>query len=132
MVMMMPRNRYISDTVGSHHLYLAFGGFCCTYTFVCLTIISMMSLPNVTLKSPILFVAVLGIAMAGPAGPLRGVTGSVEEPLVQEVTRESRVGCFGVGACGFVVSCESSESSSAMVASSACWRGSYEMVPSTE
>ena len=73
--------------------------------------------------------------MAGPTGSLKGVTGSVEEPLVQEVMRESCVGSVSVW-CMLVdslfVSCESPESLSAMETSSACWRGSSEMVPTTE
>ena len=49
-----------------------------------------MSFPNVTLKSNA--VAVLGISLAGPTGSLNEVTGSVEEPLIQEVTTKLREG----------------------------------------
>ena len=91
----------------------------------------MMSLPSVTLKKSNA-VAVLGIAMAGAISSLKGVTGSVEEPLVQGVKRESCVGSVSMLVVLMFGSCELSESSSAMVTSSTCWRGCSEMVPSKE
>ena len=131
MGMMMPRKRYISDTVVSYHLYLALGGFCCAFTFVCLTIICMMSLPNVTLKMSNA-VAVLG----------NGWTHWLIERGHRKCGRTTGAGsyerimcwlCFSVVLVdSLFVSCESPESLSAMETSSACWRGSSEMVPTTE
>ena len=50
MAMIMLRNKYISVTHVLYHLYLALGGFCATYKFVCSTSRSIMSLPNVMSK----------------------------------------------------------------------------------
>ena len=133
MAMMMPRNRYISDSVVLYHLYLVLGGFCCAYTFVFSTNISIISFPNVILKKSHA-VAVLGITMAGPTGSLNEVkfAGSVREPSVQEVTRELRVDPVALSLVEMLVdslfvSCKLSELSSD---SSACWGVSSEGIHS--
>ena len=83
MAMIMPRNKYVSDKHGLYHLYLALGGFCAAYKFVCSTSRSIISLPNVMSKT-FIAVAVLSMSIGGQMGSLN-VTGNMGEEPVEEV-----------------------------------------------
>ena len=81
-------NDYAEEQVHSekhvlYHLYIALGGFCAGYKFVCSTSRSITSLPNVMSKN-LIAVAVLSMSIARSTGSLN-VTENVGEKPVEEV-----------------------------------------------